>query len=144
MKLGFDNIFSVLLMLVPYYILYIISCKQQRTTMVKNSTKCKLKSNLQISGRALVLLTRGRVSSNLTGGNFFLKLKIFRYNTIDKYYLVSCNGVYKSNQDFMSQIPFMVRLKHVAHMATLRLICPVVLLLKYYQIKIFAILFYAI
>ena len=44
----------------------------------------------------------------------------------------------------MSQIPFMVRLKHVAHMATLRLICPVVLLLKYYQIKIFAILFYAI
>ena len=38
----------------------------------------------------------------------------------------------------------MVRLKHVAHMATLRLICPVVLLLKYYQIKIFAILFYAI
>ena len=58
--------------------------------------------------------------------------------------MVSCNGVYKSNQDFMSQIPFMVRLKHVAHMATLRLICPVVLLLKYYQIKIFAILFYAI
>ena len=90
------------------------------------------------------MLTSGRVSSNLTGGNFFLKLKIFRYNTIDKYYLVSCNGVYKSNQDFMSQIPFMVRLKHVAHMATLRLICPVVLLLKYYQIKIFAIPFYAI
>ena len=44
----------------------------------------------------------------------------------------------------MSQIPFMVRLKHVAHMATLRLICPVVLLLKYYQIKIFAILCYAL